>query len=163
MTTDATHVLRALQARAAETNDRDALGAATLDALREVLPQASWAGIYWLERGEKGQELVLGPFHGPSTDHTRIPVGRGVCGTAVQDDADQLVEDVHTLTNYLACSASVRSELVVLIRARDAILGQFDFDAESVGAFDDDDLRIVRAVADAFGALVAVGTDATGD
>ncbi len=158
MRRDATQILRMLQATAAETRDRDELAATALRGLRDTLPQASWSGIYWLE----GQELVLGPFHGPATDHTRIPVGRGVCGTAVEEGADQRVDDVRERANYLACSASVRSELVVLIRARDTIVGQFDFDAEEVGAFDADDLCVVRAVADAFGALIAALSDAPG-
>ena len=114
------------------------------------MPQASWVGIYWLE----GSELQLGPFVGPPTEHTRIPVGTGVCGTAVATDEDVVVEDVRELDNYLACSATVRSEIVVLIRAHGEVIGQFDLDAESVGAFSDNDLCVLRAAADGFGGLL---------
>ncbi|MDJ0523488.1 MAG: GAF domain-containing protein [Planctomycetota bacterium] len=152
MSSDAATVLRALQDAAVEApQDRDTLGRVVVEQLAHALPQASWTGIYWLE----GRELQLGPFVGPATEHTRIPVGRGVCGTAVAEDADQVVEDVRELDNYLACSAGVRSELVVLIRAGDRVLGQIDLDAEEVAAFGESDHRLVRAVADAFGGLAA--------
>jgi len=147
--TDATAVLRAMQSAAAETHDRDVLGRVVVEALARALPQATWTGIYWLE----GAMLQLGPFVGPPTDHTRIPVGQGVCGTAVAEDTDQVVEDVRKRANYLACSVGVRSELVVLIRSGDRVIGQFDLDAHDVGAFGNDDHRLVRAVADAFGGL----------
>jgi GAF domain-containing protein len=154
MQADASTVLAVMRAKAAESADREALGHAVVAALSEALPQASWTGIYWLE----GRELHLGPFVGPETEHTRIPVGRGVCGTAVAEDADQVVHDVRALDNYLSCSVGVRSELVVLIRAGDRVLGQFDLDAEEVGAFSPDDHCLVRAVADAFGALAVGGS-----
>src|SRR5687767_8118178 len=112
MPPDAQTVLGGLMAQAAHTSDPDTLGQTLVAALREQLPQASWVGIYWLE----GDELVLGPYVGPPTDHTRIPVGKGVCGTAVAQDRDQVVPDVREVENYLACSATTRSELVVLIR-----------------------------------------------
>lgn len=153
MSTDASVVLAALQAAAANTRDRDALGRAAVDALAAALPQASWIGIYWLE----GRTLHLGPFVGPATEHTQIPVGRGVCGTAVAEDADQVVDDVRARDNYLACAAGVRSELVVLIRCGDRVLGQFDLDADEVGAFRANDHDLVRVVADAFGPLADRG------
>ena len=138
-----------MQATAADTQDRHVLGLAVVEALAKALPQATWTGIYWLEEGE----LRLGPFLGPATSHTRIPIGQGVCGTAVAENADQIVADVRERENYLACSVGVRSELVVLIRSGDRVVGQFDLDANEVGAFDADDHRLVRAVADAFGGL----------
>ncbi len=150
MKPDAAAVLQIMQTKAVDTSDREALGRAVVEALVRALPQASWTGIYWLE----GKELCLGPYSGPATEHTRIPVGRGVCGTAVAEDADQVIDDVRTLDNYLSCSAGVRSELVVLIRARDRVVGQFDLDADTVGAFDEEDRRLVRTVADAFGGLI---------
>jgi len=130
--------------------DRDALARAVIDALAAELRQASWTGLYW----QQGRELVLGPFVGPASEHTRIPLGHGVCGTAAERGEDQIVEDVAERTEYLACAAGVRSELVVLIRSGAAVIGQFDLDAETVGAFDQHDHCVVRAVADAFGGLV---------
>ncbi|MDJ0974586.1 MAG: GAF domain-containing protein [Planctomycetota bacterium] len=152
MSCDASSVLSTLQAKAMETQEPDVLGTTLVEALTEELPQASWIGIYWL----RGQELVLGPFRGPETEHTRIPVGTGVCGTAIATGEDQLVDDVREVENYLACAADVRSEMVVLIQSRGMVVGQIDLDANAVGAFDDDDLCVVRAIADGFGGLIDV-------
>lgn len=151
MPCDATPLLKALSDEALKSGDRGALGQALVAALKQSFPQSSWVGIYWLH----GQELLLGPCLGPPTDHQRIPVGVGVCGTAVSEDQDQLVADVRTRPNYLACSPAVRSEVVVLIRARGQIVGQIDMDSERVGGFSSDDACVLKAVADSFGGLLA--------
>jgi GAF domain-containing protein len=103
-----------------------------------------WSGIYRLE----GNELVLDAYVGAETDHTRIPVGRGVCGTAVAEDRNQVVHDVRERTNYLACSAQTRSEIVVLIRRDGHILGQIDIDGHTVGAFGPEDEAFLDALAE---------------
>jgi len=150
MSCDASTILEALSAQAAATRDPDELGRAAVRAIGAAFPQATWVGIYWVE----GHELVLGPYEGPATEHTRIAAGQGVCGTALATDEDVLVDDVRTLDNYLACSPTVRSEVVVLIRAHGAIVGQFDLDADTVGAFSEDDRCVLRAAADGFGGLL---------
>jgi len=97
------------------------------------LPNYNWSGIYRLE----GDTLVLDAYVGAETDHTHIPVGRGVCGTAVAENANQVITDVRELSNYLSCSIQTRSEIVVLIHAEDGtILGQIDIDGHTVGEFD---------------------------
>lgn len=101
-----------------------------------------------------GNELVLEAFSGRVTEHERIPVGRGVCGTAVATGEDQNVGDVRGIGNYIACNLFTRSELVVLIRQGDRILGQIDIDSDQLDPFDADEEREVRAVADALGALL---------
>jgi L-methionine (R)-S-oxide reductase len=108
------------------------------------LPNYSWSGIYRLER----DTLVLDEYVGAATDHTHIPVGRGVCGTAVAENANQVIEDVRQLDNYLACSTQTRSEIVVLIRKGDEVLGQIDIDGHSVGAFDASDEAFLEQVAE---------------
>jgi L-methionine (R)-S-oxide reductase len=158
MSCDVSRVLASLQARASETTDPDALGEALVHALEEAFPKASWVGIYWL----RGRELVLGPYVGPPTEHTRIPVGTGVCGTAAATGQDQLVADVREVENYLACSPAVRSEVVVLIRAMGQVVGQIDLDSEQVGAFDAVDHCILRAAADSFGGLLGAASSASG-
>jgi len=75
-------------------------------------------------------ELVLEAGAGRDTEHTRIPVGQGVCGTAVAENRDQNVADVSAIGNYLACNVFTKSELVVLIRRGDHILGQIDIDSD---------------------------------
>ncbi len=119
-------------------------GALCVEILFEELENYDWVGIYWLE----GEELVLGPFKGAPTEHERIPVGRGVCGTAVQEERNQVVEDVRRLSNYLACSLETRSEIVVLIKDREGrILGQIDADGHRPGAFDATDEALLEEAA----------------
>ena len=113
-------------------------------------PKFNWVGIYVL----KGKFLELGPFMGAESEHTRIRVGQGVCGTAVAEDADQNVPDVRALDNYLACSLETRSELVVLIRdSKGKILGQIDIDSHTPNAFGPAEEEAVKKVADELGVL----------
>jgi len=109
----------------------------------DQLQDYNWSGIYRLE----GETLVLDAYVGAATDHTHIPVGRGVCGTAVAEDKNQVITDVRELTNYLACSTQTRSEIVVLIRKGDNILGQIDIDGHRVGAFDSSDEQLLEDIA----------------
>ena len=101
-----------------------------------------------------GSELVLEAYAGRETDHTRIPVGKGVCGTAVATGEDQNVPDVRAISNYLACNAWTRSELVVLIRRGAVILGQIDIDSDVPDPFTPDEEAAVRRVADALAVLL---------
>ncbi len=94
-----------------------------------------WSGIYRLE----GDELVLDEYVGAPTDHTRIPVGRGICGTAVSEDKNQVIADVSQSENYLSCSIHTKSEIVVLIKRGGETLGQIDIDGHALGTFDRDD------------------------
>src|SRR5712692_11695125 len=99
-------------------------------------------------------ELVLEAFSGRETEHTRIPVGQGVCGTAVATGEDQNVPDVGAVGNYLACNLDTRSELVVLIRRGPTILGQIDVDSDVPAGFTEEHHRTVKAVADALAVLL---------
>lgn len=101
-----------------------------------------------------GDTLVLEAFSGRVTDHTRIPVGRGVCGTAVALGEDQNIGDVTALDNYLACNLETRSELVVLIRRGAQILGQIDVDSDVPAPFTPQEHTAVREVADALAVLL---------
>jgi putative methionine-R-sulfoxide reductase with GAF domain len=137
-------VLASLDQALSRTPDLEAAGAAAIALLSERLPHYDWVGIYWLE----GRELVLGPFRGAPTEHTRIPVGKGVCGTAVVENSNQVIADVSRLDNYLSCSANVRSEIVVLVRdANGGILGQIDADSHTPGAFDRTDEELLEETA----------------
>jgi GAF domain-containing protein len=104
----------------------------------------NWVGVYWLH----GDELVLGPYVGAVTEHTRIPVGRGVCGSAVAEDRNQIVDDVNNRANYISCSIHVKSEIVVLIRdAAGAVIGQIDADSHLLAAFDQSDEQMLEKAA----------------
>lgn len=109
----------------------------------DCLPGYNWSGIYRLE----GDTLVLDEYVGAATDHTHIPVGRGVCGTAVAEDKNQVIDDVRNLSNYLSCSVQTRSEIVVLIRKDGKVLGQIDIDGHEVGTFDASDEALLERVA----------------
>jgi GAF domain-containing protein len=125
--------------------------AQTMGTIRHHLPKYEWVGVYVLH----GEYLVLGPFVGAGTDHQRIPVGTGVCGTAVLQRHNQVVDDVSKLTNYLSCSPTVRSEIVVLIWDGETILGQIDADSDDAGAFTAEDEEFLTQVAELLAPAVA--------
>jgi GAF domain-containing protein len=101
-----------------------------------------------------GDTLVLEAYSGRETEHTRIPVGTGVCGTAVASGKDQNIPDVSAVGNYLACSLETRSELVVLIRRGATILGQLDVDSDVPAGFGDEHHAALKQVADALAVLL---------
>jgi len=105
----------------------------------------TWVGIYLLE----GDELVLGPFVGKPSPHTRIPLGRGICGAAATQKATLVVDDVNADPRYLACSLETRSEIVVPIMDRGRVLGEIDIDSDRPAAFDRHDRALLEAVAEA--------------
>ena len=121
---------------------------AVVEHLAATHPAWGWVGVYLLA----GDTLILGPYVGPATEHTRIPVGRGVCGTAVAEDRNVVVDDVRELDNYLACSVGTRSEIVVLIRDGGEVVGQFDVDSDDVGAFGPADEALLERLAGLAGA-----------
>jgi L-methionine (R)-S-oxide reductase len=100
------------------------------------------------------EELVLEAFAGRDTEHTRIAVGQGVCGTAVATASDQNVPDVRARENYIACNVWTRAELVVLIRRGSVILGQIDVDSDAPDPFTADEQAAVKQVADALAVLL---------
>lgn len=136
-----------IRARAAALLAGDLSDEAALDGVVRLLhdsrPAWNWVGIYLLA----GEELVLGPYVGAPTTHIRIPVGRGVCGTAVATGENQVVADVGELDNYLACSTSTRSEIVVLIRHHGSVVGQFDVDSDAPAAFGPGDETLLKDLA----------------
>lgn len=136
--------------------DEEVLGE-VVRRVHEAHPSWDWSGIYLLV----GDTLVLGPATAPA-DHSRIGVGEGVCGTAVAEDKNQLVEDVREVENYLACSIHTRSEIVVLIRDNGRIVGQFDIDSDTVGAFTAEDERLLDELADLVAPRVASLAAASG-
>lgn len=123
--------------------DREAKIRCAVGMLHAALPHFHWTGVYSLE----GKELVLGPYHGKTTDHTRIPIGKGICGRAVAENRSLVIEDVTKEANYLACSLETKSEIVVPIRAGGKILGEIDVDSDRPAAFDDSDREFLERVA----------------
>ncbi len=120
----------------------------TVEVLSAAHPTWSWVGVYLLV----GDKLILGPFVGPDTEHTEIPVGKGLCGLAVESGRNTVVGDVSVLDNYLACSPDTRSEMVVLIKDDGDIVGEFDIDSDELDGFGPTDLDSLRPLADLAGA-----------
>ena len=143
-------VVRALRAAHLHDASRQALLQMACDRIRSWgSPYTSVYG-YMLHDGE----LVLEAHAGRDTEHLRIPVGAGVCGTAVAEKTDQNVPDVTAVGNYLACNAFTKSELVVLIRRGDHILGQIDIDSDVRDGFGEREHADVKTVADALAVLL---------
>ena len=113
--------------------------------LFDALPDINWAGFYFLRNGE----LVVGPFQGKPAC-VRIPLGKGVCGTAAASRKTIVVRDVHEFPGHIACDAASQSEIVVPLLRGDELLGVLDIDSPSVGRFDDADRRGIERLATIF-------------
>src|SRR5215210_9213826 len=96
-------VLQAVDTALASHGDDREMMDAVVDILSQRLPYYTWVGIYLLER----DELVLGPYRGKPSTHTRIPLGRGICGAAAMEKATIVIDDVNADPRYLACSIEI--------------------------------------------------------
>lgn len=111
--------------------------------LNGALKNINWVGFYLINNSNN--ELILGPFQGkPACIH--IPIGKGVCGTAVQSNQTQLVKDVHTFPGHIACDSASRSEIVIPIHSQNQIVGVLDIDSPIVDRFDLDDQAGLEAI-----------------
>ena len=124
----------------------DAIMREAVKVLKAADARYNFVGVYMLNPEE--HVLWLHNYSGEPTDHVRIAVGDGVCGTAVATAENQNVADVTQVGNYIACSPRTKSELVVLIRNGSEIFGQIDIDARELNAFSVADQQAVEAVAD---------------
>jgi GAF domain-containing protein len=118
---------------------------AVVTRLQSGLPHYSWAGFYLLE----GNELVLGPYVGKPSPHTRIPLGRGICGAAATTGQSIIVDDVNSDPRYLACSIETKSEIVVPILHGGRVLGEIDVDSDRPAAFGPHDRALLEEIAGA--------------
>jgi L-methionine (R)-S-oxide reductase len=147
---DSDRIVAALRGAFARDEGRQALLRIAAEKIRAAGAPYTSVYLYMLH----AEELVLEAFAGRETDHTRIPVGVGVCGTAVASGEDQNVPDVRAVENYLACNTWTRSELVVLIRRGSLILGQIDIDSDVPDPFTPEEEAAVKQVADALAILL---------
>lgn len=120
--------------------------------LFQAMPDVNWLGVYVL----RGEELVLGPFQG-NPACVRIPLGRGVCGTAAANRESLVVDDVEQFPGHIVCDAASRSELVVPLVADDLVLGVLDIDSPSKARFGEADRRGVEALCARFVKILARG------
>lgn len=147
---EAAKVVRALRAAHLHDEGREALLQMACERIQAWGSPYTSVYAYMLH----GNELQLEAHAGRETEHTRIPVGTGVCGTAVAEKRDQNVADVNAVGNYLACNTFTKSELVVLIRRGDHILGQIDIDSDVRDGFGEREYADVKEVADALAVLL---------
>ena len=133
-----------------EADIRRAMERAVL-VLKQEVPSYTWVGIYLLD----GDELVLGPFVGKPSPHTRIPLGDGICGAAATERETIIVDDVNADPRYLACSIETKSEIVVPIMDAGRVLGEIDIDSDQPAAFGDADRTLLEAVAAALAPRLA--------
>jgi GAF domain-containing protein len=126
------------------SGEQDAIANAanTAALLYHSLPEVNWVGFYFL----KGRDLVLGPFQGKPAC-TRIPLGKGVCGTAGERRESILVPDVNAFPGHIACDAGSRSELVVPLMKDGDLWGVLDLDSPELGRFDEADRAGCEALA----------------
>jgi len=126
--------------------DATAAMARAVALLKARRPHYTWAGIYLLE----GETLVLGPYLGKPSPHTRIPLGRGICGAAATERATIVIDDVQSDPRYLACSLETKSEIVVpILDPRDGtvVLGEIDIDSDQPAAFTAEDRSLLEGAA----------------
>jgi GAF domain-containing protein len=108
------------------------------DLMKNGLPGYDWVGFYLVDK-ERPRELILGPFSGEPTEHTRIPFGKGICGQAAATEKTFVIDDVAAEDNYLSCNLNVKSEIVVPIFKNGIIIGELDIDSHRKAAFDESD------------------------
>jgi len=147
---DTDRIVASLRGSFAREEGRQALLQLAADRMQAAGPPYTSIYLYMLH----GDTLELEAHAGRETEHTRIAVGHGVCGTAVATGNDQNIGDVRAITNYIACNVFTRSELVVLIRRGSTILGQIDVDSDVPDPFTPDEEAAVKRIADALAVLL---------
>ena len=116
-----------------------------IDFLYENFDHYSWVGIYIV----KGNDLILGPWKGMhATEHIKIPIGQGICGSAAASGKTEVIPDVNADERYLACFVSTKSEIVVPIKKGEKILGEIDIDSDIKDAFSKEDANFLEKIAD---------------
>jgi GAF domain-containing protein len=136
-------ILQSIQKLSLSAPDARRVMAETVVLLHHERPRYNWVGIYLLEKGE----LVLGPYVGKPTPHTRIPLDQGICGAAASSGETLIVDDVNADPRYLACSLETRSEIVVPIARDGKVLGEIDIDSDMPAAFNQRDQKLLESVA----------------
>ncbi len=104
----------------------------------------NWVGFYF--RNGNKEELILGPYVGEPTDHTVIPFGKGICGQVAVSNENFVVPDVMAQDNYIACSVTVKAEIVVPIFVNGENIGQIDIDSNTPDPFTESDERFLEFV-----------------
>jgi GAF domain-containing protein len=147
-------VKETLQALAAKARTGDELMAGIVETLHRDLPAYNWVGFYLLEKSLAAAQapvLVLGPFRGAPTPHTRIPLHQGICGAAAASGETVIVDDVNSDPRYLACSLETKSEIVAPVFVHGEVAGELDIDSHARAAFTPEDRDLVEYCASLVG------------
>lgn len=127
-------------------SQRDQLLQAIAELLKDSVYHYDWVGFYIL--APQSDMLVLGPYKGAPTEHTHIPVGKGICGQVAASGKTMVVQDVTEQENYLACSMDVQSEIVVPILKNGVFVAEIDIDSHAYAPFTQEDERFLSALAE---------------
>lgn len=127
--------------------DRDEKLKTICKLLKKNVSYYNWVGFYIVDN-EKKNELVLGPFEGEQTGHTRIPFGSGICGQAAERRKTFLVQDISKESNYLSCSLNVKSEIVIPIFTKEKVIGELDIDSHSLSPFSKEDETFLKKISE---------------
>jgi L-methionine (R)-S-oxide reductase len=146
-------ILAWLEAATATSTSGPELLQQIADTIHTKFPAYNWVGFYMLDPVDSSM-LVLGPFAGAATPHTRIPVTEGICGAAVAQGQTVVVDDVNSDPRYLSCSIETKSEIVVPIRVHGVIVGEIDIDSHTAAAFGHEDREFVERCAEKIGAYL---------
>jgi L-methionine (R)-S-oxide reductase len=119
--------------------------------LHQKMLRYNWVGFYMLEKEGKQDMLVLGPFRGTMTPHTRIPLNQGICGAAASTGKTIVIDDVSADSRYLACSLETKSEIVVPVFVEKKVVGELDIDSHFLAAFTPNDRIICEHAAAVLG------------
>lgn len=136
-------IIDSIQKLSARASDARSLMNETVALLHKERPRYNWVGIYLLEK----DELVLGPYVGKPTPHTRIRLDQGICGAAASSGETLIVDDVNADPRYLACNLETRSEIVVPIARNGKVLGEIDIDSDVAAAFNENDRELLENIA----------------
>ena len=128
----------------AQTGSRDEKLIKIVSALKDQVWHYDWVGFYILEK--ETDTLILGPYVGAHTDHTHIPVGKGVCGQVAQNKETMIVQDVSKMENYLSCSMHVQSEIVAPVLLNGSFVAELDIDSHSAAPFTPNDRILLEEI-----------------
>jgi GAF domain-containing protein len=134
----------AIERLAREASSADQFMRQTVELLRQRMLTYHWVGFYMLDADTQPPTLVLGPFAGAMTPHTRIPLSQGICGAAASSGETVVVDDVRKDNRYLACSLETKSEIVVPIAINGRVVGELDIDSHFPAAFAEDDRQLLE-------------------
>jgi L-methionine (R)-S-oxide reductase len=143
-----------LDALAAAATSAHELMTGIVTLLHKNLLKYNWVGFYMIEKEPAEDMLILGPFKGSMTPHTRIRLNQGICGAAASSGETVIVDDVNADSRYLACSVETKSEIVVPVFVNGNVVGELDIDSHFRAAFRSEDKKLCEHAARLLGTWI---------